>query len=254
MTALERLPNMIRYLAILFVSGFTISMPASDTTLWYEQPALRWEEVLPLGNGRMGAMLFGGVQKERLRLNEESLWAGEPFDTYPDHFKENLKTLQDMVLDGRIAEASALGHKTMVKKPTSFRSYEPLADLRLTFKHGRNVTEYRRELDLLRGMASVRYKVGGVAYRREVLISAVDDVIAVRLSADKPGSVTVSVTLTRAKDMKVSVSKDGGLSMDGQIMDVEAPKARDDNPGGSGPGGPWPMHGSSGARRPRRQR
>ena len=192
---------------------------------------------MPLGNGRMGAMVFGSVQKERLQLNEESLWAGEPFDTYPGHFKENLKTLQDMVLAGKIAEASAFGHKSMVKRPTSFRSYEPLADLQLEFAHGPDVKGYRRALDLLRGIATVQYSLGGIAYQREMLISAVDDVLALRLSADKPGSISASVTLVREKDMTVSVAKDGGLIMTGQIVDVEAPKARDDNPGGSGPGG-----------------
>ncbi|MCK5675968.1 MAG: glycoside hydrolase N-terminal domain-containing protein [Verrucomicrobia bacterium] len=209
---------------------------ASETTLWYEQPARKWGEALALGNGRMGAMVFGGVQKERLQLNEESLWAGEPFDTYPDNFKETLKKLQDMVLKGKTAEANTFGHKAMVKKPTSFRSYEPLADLLLDFKHGSDVTEYRRDLDLVRGIASVTYSVGGVAYKREILISAIDDVIAVRLSADTPDSINVSATLAREKDMVLTV-QDGVLAMDGQIVDIEAPDAVDDNPGGSGPGG-----------------
>lgn len=206
-------------------------------TLWYEQSATKWVEALPLGNGRMGAMVFGGVLKERLQLNEESLWAGEPFQTYPDHFQEHLKMLQDMVLHGNIAEASSFGHKYLFKKPTSFRSYEPLADLRLEFAHGADVTAYRRGLDLLSGIATVEYTAGGVAYKREILISAIDDIIAVHLVADQPGSINVSATLTRKKDMQVSTEA-GVLKMDGQIVDVEAPKARDDNPGGSGPGGP----------------
>jgi alpha-L-fucosidase 2 len=228
----------VKTLALLtLVCGIPLPVSASNTTLWYQQPAKRWVEALPLGNGRMGAMVFGGIRQERLQLNEESLWAGKPFDTYPDNFRENLKTLQDMVLAGRIAEAAAFGRKKMVKKPTSFRSYEPLADLRLDFQHGSEVTDYRRDLDLVSGVATVRYKVGGVAYRREVLISAVDDVIAIRLTADKPGAISASATLTRQKDMKLS-STDGVLRMDGQIVDIEAPKARDDNPGGSGPGGP----------------
>jgi len=229
---------MKRHFASLILAGVALCTHASNTILCYEQPAKRWVEALPLGNGRMGAMVFGGIQQERLQLNEESLWAGEPFDAYPDQFKENLKTLQDMVLEGKTADAKTFGHKTMVKKPTSFRSYEPLADLRMEFKHGPEVTGYRRDLDLVKGVASVEYKIEGVAFKRELLISAVDDLIAVRLTADTPGSITVSVSLTRMKDMKVIASKDGELSMAGQIVDVEAPKARDDNPGGSGPGGP----------------
>ena len=232
----KKIQIMTRCFFISLLFGVALGANASNTTLWYEQPAERWVEALPLGNGRMGAMVFGGVQEERLQLNEESLWAGVPFDSYPDNFQENLKTLQDMVLAGKAAEANAFGHKTMVKKPTSFRSYEPLADLRMDFLHAADVTEYRRELDLIRGMATVQYKADGVAYRRDCLISAVDDVIAIRLTADRPGAISASVTLTRQKDMKLS-SKDGLLRMDGQIVDIEAPKARDDNPGGSGPGG-----------------
>ena len=225
---------MIRHSAMILLAGLVFSAHASNTTLWYEQPANKWVESLPLGNGRMGAMVFGGVQQERLQLNEESLWAGSAFDTYPDKFKENLKKLQDMVLEGKIAEANAFGLKKMVKKPTSFRSYEPLADLGLKFKHGSEFTGYRRDLDLVRGVASVQYNVEGITFKREILISAVDDVIAVRLTADKPGSITTSVALTRKKDIKVSAFEDGRINMDGQINDV---KAGDDNRGGSGPAG-----------------
>ena len=171
---------------ILFTVTCTCCCQANreNTTLWYSQPAKKWVEAMPLGNGRMGAMVFGGVQKERLQLNEESLWAGEAFQTYPDNFKENLRKLQDMVLEGEIAEASAFGKKTMVKKPTSFRSYEPLADLRMEFNHGSEVKEYSRDLELISGIATVQYEVGEVSYKREVFISAVDDVMVLRLSAD----------------------------------------------------------------------
>ena len=228
----------MNHFALIFLLGFcALSAPASDMTLWYEQPATKWVEALPLGNGRMGAMVFGGISKERLQLNEESLWAGEPFQTYPDNFQKNLKKLQDMVLHDNISEANSFGLKHMTKKPTSFRSYEPLADLRLEFAHGADVTAYRRSLNLLNGIATVEYMAGGVAYKREILISAIDDIIAVHLVADKPGSINVSATLTRKKDMKLSVEA-GVLKMDGQIVDIEAPKAKDDNPGGSGPGGP----------------
>ncbi len=233
----ERTFTVRQYPVVTILVMAVTSAFASDTTLWYQQPAKKWVEALPLGNGRMGAMVFGGIQKERLQLNEESLWAGLPIETYPDNFRENLKKLQDMVLEGKIAEASAFGRRTMVKKPTSFRSYEPLADLRLAFRHGGDVTGYRRDLDLNTGIATVSYRSGDIAYRREILISAVDDVVAVRLSADTPGSISLSITLTRKKDMKLSAEGDM-LRMDGRIVDVEAPKARDPNRGGSGPGGP----------------
>ncbi|MGB2822233.1 MAG: glycoside hydrolase family 95 protein, partial [Phycisphaerae bacterium] len=205
--------------------------------LWYQRPARKWVEALPLGNGRLGAMVFGSAPREQLQLNEESLWAGEPFDVYPDNFAEHLKTLQKLVLDGKIGEARKFGTEHLTKKPTSYRSYEPLADLWIELDHDPKTRDYRRELDLPTGVARVQYRAGGTFLKREVLISAVDDVIAVRLSADKPGSVRGRVRLTRKKDTKVSVPGPGRLHMDGQIVDIPAPKGYDDNPGGSGPGG-----------------
>jgi len=209
----------------------------ADTTLWYRQPAGKWVEALPLGNGRLGAMVFGGVDEERLQLNEESLWAGEPIEVYPDHFTENLRKVQALVLDGKIAEARALGLEKLTKSPTSFRSYEPLADLWIAPEHAGAIDDYRRELDLETGVARVTYRAGGVRFQREVFISAVDDVVAIRLSVDKPGALRAKVRLTRQEDATVTAAGENGLRMDGQIVDVAAPEGYDDNPGGSGPAG-----------------
>ncbi|MGB0744177.1 MAG: glycoside hydrolase family 95 protein, partial [Opitutales bacterium] len=207
------------------------------STLWYEQPAGKWEEALPLGNGRLGAMVFGGVQSERLQLNEESLWAGRQFETYPDNFKENLKVLQEMVLNGEAEKAYEFGVKHMTKEPTSFRSYEPLADITLEFTHAGKASDYRRDLNLTDGMAIVSYLVDGVEFRREVLISAVDDLIAVRLSASEPGAINLTVGLKRKKDMRVT-AQGAELIMEGQIVDIaKKDGGPEDNPGGSGPGG-----------------
>lgn len=221
----------------VFVSLLLSSVNLYSSVLWYEQPADRWEEALPLGNGRLGAMLYGGVENERLQLNEESLWAGNQFETYPDNFKENFKTLQDMVLAGDASKASAFGVENMTKRPTSFRSYQPLGDLKLQFVHTAEAGNYRRDLNLMDGIATVTYTVDGVRYRREVLISAVDDLIAVRLSADQAGALNFVVGLTREKDMSVKATG-AGLIMDGQIVDVaKEDGGHDDNSGGSGPSG-----------------
>ncbi len=209
--------------------------PAADPpVMWYAQPAGRWVEALPLGNGRLGAMVFGAAPKERLQLNEESLWAGERCDAYPDRYVEHLRRLQRLTLEGKIAQASQLGLKKMTQSPTSFRSYEPLCDLWIEMRHGKEFTGYRRELDMQAGIARVSYTAGDVKYRREVLISAVDDVIAVRLSASRPGAIGARVWLTRKKDMEVSAAGGNRLHMDGQIVDDDSPGP---NPGGSGPGG-----------------
>jgi len=205
--------------------------------LWYDKPAAKWTEALPLGNGRLGAMVFGTAARERLQLNEESLWAGEPADAYPEDFSENLRKLQRLVLEGKIHEARELGLAKLTKSPTSFRSYEPLADLWIEMDDSLQSEDYRRQLDLNRGVATVLYRLGDVEMERQVLISAVDDVVAVRLGASKPGMISVKVRLTRKKDMKVTCVGRNRLHMIGQIVDVPSPKGYDDNPGGSGPGG-----------------
>lgn len=224
---------------VLFLSIGSLAMAAEGgLKLWYEQPAQKWTETMPLGNGRMAAMVYGGVDSERMSLNEESLWAGLPIEVYPDNFAENLHKVQQLVLAGKIGEARKLGQKMLTKKPTSFRSYEPFADLWIDFKKKAGpVKEYRRELDLETGIAKVTYKAGGVRVCREFLISAVDDVLVMRLSVDRPGLLNAKIRLTREKDMRVVTDGKNRLKLDGQIVDVEAPKAYDDNKGGSGPGG-----------------
>ena len=208
------------------------------TTLWYRQPARQWEEALPLGNGRLGAMVFGGASRERIQLNEESLWAGEPLDLYPPDFASHLKTVQRMVLEGKIAQAHNYGEEHLTASPTAFRSYQPLADLRIELDHPSEVEEYRRELDLQEGIARVRYRTPGGLVLREAFISAVDDVIAVRISADSSEGVCAKIRLERERDAAISAAGGDGLHMNGQIVDIHSSEGGyDDNPGDSGPGG-----------------
>lgn len=208
-----------------------------DPTLWYDKPAGKWEEALPVGNGRLGAMVFGGVEREQIQLNEESLWAGEPVDVYPENYAQNLRKVQELVLEGKIAAARAMGLKTLTKSPTSFRSYEPLADLWIEVNHSAAVGGYRRELDLETGVSSVTYRAGSTRFRRQTFISAADGVLAIRLSVDKPKQLRARVRLTRSEDATVTVAGADRLHLDGQVVDVAAPRGHDDNPGGSGPGG-----------------
>jgi Zn-dependent M28 family amino/carboxypeptidase len=208
----------------------------SQNHLWYTGPAQKWTEALPLGNGRLGAMVFGTVPKERFQLNEESLWAGEPADPYPPGAVKTWRTIQELVLDGRIEEAHALGMEKLTLSPTSFRSYQPLGDLWIALDHPPVLEDYQRSLDLETGVARIRFHANNVTYTREAFLSAKDDVLVVRFSADQPGKISAKVTLTREKDAR-TLARGARLHLDGQIVDVEAPDAYDDNPGGSGPGG-----------------
>ena len=213
--------------------------PADDLKLWYDRPAKPWTEALPLGNGRLGAMVFGGVESERIQLNEESLWAGCQVESFaPDHVR-HLDEVRRLILAGKAKEAHDYGLKHLAASPTGFRSYEPLGDLWLDFGKKGEVTGYRRELCLNEAVARTVYQVGGVTHTREVLVSAPADVLAMRVSTDQPAALSFTLRLTRHKDARITVAGENDrLHMDGQIIDV----AREDGgydklPGGSGPGG-----------------
>jgi len=206
--------------------------------LWYQQPAGKWEEALPLGNGRLGAMVFGTPAKERLQLNEESLWAGCPVEAWPTNFPQHLAEVRRLLFAGQNAEAQAYGEGHLTATPTSFRSYEPLADLWLDFGAMQNVTDYRRELVLADGIARVNFHHGDATLMREAFISAPDNVLAVRVKTDRTGTLAFAVSLTRTRNATITVAAEGQLHLDGQIVDVEKKDGGyEDNAGGSGPGG-----------------
>lgn len=212
-------------------------LPPAANKLWYPSPASNWNTALPLGNGRLGAMVFGGVDQERLQLNEESLWAGCPVEVWPKDYFKHLQEVRRLLFAGKNVEADAYGLKHLTATPTSFRSYEPLADLWLDFGAGAKHQGYRRELDLNDGIARVTWQQGDATLIREAFISAPDDVLVVRVTTDKPGTLAFSVSLTRERNALVT-ARTNELQLDGQIVDVEQKDGGyEDNPGGSGPGG-----------------
>lgn len=183
-------------------------------------------------------MVFGIAAKERLQLNEESLWAGCPVEAWPADYAKHLAEVRRLLFAGKNAEAQAYGEAHMTATPTSFRSYEPLADLWLDFGAAENVTGYRRELVLADGIARVSFRQGDATLTREAFISAPDNVLAVRVKTDKPGTLAFKVSLTRKRNATVTAANGNQLHLDGQIVDVEKKDGGyDDNAGGSGPGG-----------------
>ncbi len=208
------------------------------TTIWFSRPATNWNEALPVGNGRLGGMIFGGIAEERIQLNEESIWAGQPVEAWPKDFPKHLAEVRRLIFAGRNAEAQAYGLKHLTATPTSFRSYEPLGDLWLEFGGAETNAAYRRELLLADGLARVRFRRGDTTITREVFVSAPDDVLVVRIITDRPGRLDFHVGLTRPRHATVTAAAGGCLRLDGQIVDVEKKDGGyDDNPGGSGPGG-----------------
>jgi alpha-L-fucosidase 2 len=157
--------------------------PRHEEHLWYRQPAGVWTEALPVGNGRLGAMVFGRVAQERLQLNEDTLWAGSPYDPDNPEALAALPQVRALLAEGKYKEATALASAKVMAKPLSQMPYGTLGDLLLNFADPAQPADYRRELDLASAIATTEYGTGTAHYRREVFASAPDQVIAVRLEA-----------------------------------------------------------------------
>jgi alpha-L-fucosidase 2 len=160
---------------------------AAAATLWYRRAAARWVEALPVGNGRLGAMVFGGVGVERLQVNDDTLWSGGPKDWDNPKAKEVIPDIRKLIAAGQFVEADRLTKQAM--GPYT-QSYMPLGDLFVTFHHGDVAGDYRRQLDLRSAVATVTYRIGAATYTREVLASQPDRVLAVRLSGDRPRALS----------------------------------------------------------------
>ena len=191
--------------------------PTEPLTLWYRKPALKWEnEALPIGNGRMGAMVFGGVDRERIQFNEETVWDGEYIDRMNPKGLKALPEVQKLLFEGKNNEAAKLAGKTMMGNPKKIKSYQTLADLLLDFPDAEEVGNYRRDLDLTTGISSVRYIVDGVTYTREVVASYPDQVIAIHLTADQPGKINFTARFDR-RDATYSSGPDNQIIIKGKL-------------------------------------
>ncbi|MFT3746560.1 MAG: glycoside hydrolase family 95 protein [Pyrinomonadaceae bacterium] len=163
---------------------------ASNLSLWYRRPAKVWTEALPIGNGRLGAMIFGGIEGERIQLNEDTLWGGSPYDPINPEALGALPEVRKLVFEGKYKEAEALIQAKMMSKPIKQMPYQTIGDLRLAFPTFSNVSNYRRQLDLDNAISTVSFESNGVKYTREMFATAVDDVIVIRLTADRKGSIS----------------------------------------------------------------
>jgi alpha-L-fucosidase 2 len=167
--------------------------------LTYERPAAQWVEALPVGNGRLGAMVFGGVGLERIQLNEDTLWSGGPYDPANPEALEALPRIRALLRAGDNGSAQKLVDESFMSVPLRQQSYQAMGDLLITMPAGDTATRYVRELDLDTAVASTRFLIGGVEHTREVFVSPIDDVIVIRLSArnlvrpDRPGQLNFSI-------------------------------------------------------------
>lgn len=194
-------------------------------TLWYRSPAKVWTEALPVGNGNLGGMVFGGVEHERIQLNEHSLWSGHHTEIDSPQTLEYLPKVRQLLFEGQYAEANRMASQyLMVRTPAAAAatrpSYQTLGDLLLEFRHGGAAPEeYRRELDLDTGIARVDYRLGGARFTRETFASHRDQAIVVRIDCDKPGGISFTVQLKREADAKVEYVGSNLIAMRGKAAD-----------------------------------
>ncbi|MBM3493062.1 MAG: glycoside hydrolase family 95 protein [Armatimonadetes bacterium] len=183
--------------------------------LWYAEPADRWVEALAIGNGRLGAMVYGGAGRERLQINEDTFWSGGPYDPAHDDAGAGFAEARRLVFAGKHAEADRLVNAKLLGRPSGQMSYQPIGDLRLDMPDGGAVSGYRRELDLDTAVATVRFERDGVRFTREVFSTAADGVIVVRLTADKRRSISLRTGLTTPQEATVRAIGSDELLMTG---------------------------------------
>jgi alpha-L-fucosidase 2 len=210
----------------LFLIGFFFTLiplhgqtHLSGMKIWFNKPADSWNDALPIGNGRLGAMIFGGIEKERLQLNEESVWTGAPrWDANPDA-RKNLPKVRKLLFEGKYGEAEKLAQSGILGafRRDNASSYQTLGDLLLDFKPLRGVTGYRRELDLEEAISRVTYTANQINFTREVFSSAPDQALVISITADKPGAITFSARLSRPGNIATIIAADNEIVMNEHV-------------------------------------
>jgi alpha-L-fucosidase 2 len=183
---------------------------SNNLRLWYEKPAKEWEEALPIGNGRLGGMVFGGAEVEQIQLNEDTLWAGMPRDTNNDDALKHLEKVRELTKTGKFAEAEQLIESNMLGPNT--QPYQPLGNLYLKHEGFIDMKSYSRELNLDTAIATTSYMQGDTKFTREIFVSAVDQVMVARVKCDQPGELNITASIdcfhlhhVFQKDMKLAL-------------------------------------------------
>jgi len=191
--------------------------------LWYDEPAEVWEEALPLGNGRLGVMVFGGTETERIQLNDDSMWPGDPGWKGPDGDPEDLQQVRQLLFDGKVKQADRLMVEKFSRKGI-VRSHQTLGDLWIDLDHS-DVTDYRRELDLQSAVATVSYRTSGELVRERIFVSQPHQVIVIHLSTEAEKGLNGKIRLTRPEDhgvptVRVWTNDQKQLIMDGMVTQL----------------------------------
>ena len=194
--------------------------------LWYTHPAGKWVEALPVGNGRLGAMVYGDPSRETIQLNESTVWCGQPNRNDNPDAGEALPDIRKLVFGGKFREAQDLVNKKVISRVSNGMPYQTAGDLHLVFPGHEHYSGYYRELDIHKAVATTRYVVDGVHFEGRVFASFPDQVIIARIAADKPGAVNFSATMHRPAPVHISTEGESELIMAGVTGDRDSVKGR----------------------------
>jgi alpha-L-fucosidase 2 len=210
---------------IAALPGHSQPDPKNDLRLWYTQPAANWNEALPVSNGKLAAMIFGGTGLEQLQLNEETVWAGEPGNNVADGLYPSIVKMRNLVFEKKNKEAQELGLSVIPRQAAADNNYgmpyQPVGNLFIRFPGHEHASAYRRELDISRAVASVSYEANGISFRREIIASLTDKVIIVRLTAGKPGSITFRAGMNSPQKLWKTAQLNGSLALQGTSGSVD---------------------------------
>ncbi|MHA4847582.1 glycoside hydrolase family 95 protein [Flavitalea antarctica] len=186
------------FLILLCFASFTgISQSNQPLKLWYKQPAGQtWENALPIGNGRLGAMIYGNVARETIQLNEHTVWSGGPNRNDNPLALDSLAIIRRLIFEGKQKEAEKIAGRVIISRTSSGQKFEPVGSLQLAFEGHENYSDYYRELDIERAVARTTYTANGIKYTREAIASLPDRVVLMRLTADKPGNISFTAFFT----------------------------------------------------------
>ncbi len=199
---------------VLLLGSLSGKTQQSDLCLWYDRPAENWNEALPIGNGRLAAMIFGKPSDDEIQLNEETIWAGEPGNNIIPNVYEPIQQIRQLLMQGRYKEAQDLSNATFPRKvPANVNygmPYQTAASLFIRQKNASNMQDYKRTLDIENAVATTTYSIDGVTYKREYIASIPGQLIVVKLSASKPGKINCDLTMLSPfpeYDLRVDGSK-----------------------------------------------
>jgi alpha-L-fucosidase 2 len=216
--------NLACFILVLILFAECSAQSDSLLRLWYLAPARQWVEALPVGNGRLGAMIYGDPCNEIIQLNENTVWAGQPNRNDNPDAKEALPVIRKLIFEGKYKEAQELANQTVISKTSNGMPYQTVGNLRLSFPGHNSYSDYYRELDIENAIESSRYKANGVTYSTKVFASFPDQVIVARISADKPRSLGFTASIDRPSKVNISTTSDNELVMSGKTNDCESVK------------------------------